>query len=368
MTATVPATALEQLCINTVRTLSMDAVQQAESGHPGTPMALAPLAWVLWQKHLRVNPANPDWPDRDRFIFSCGHACMLLYSDAVPERVRRLAGRPQAVPSVGQQDAGHSEVGLTPGVETTTGPLGQGVGNAVGMAMAEAQLAALFNRPGHAIVDHYTYFLASDGDLMEGISHEACSLAGHLKLGKLIGMYDDNHITIDGDTDLSFTDDTGKRFEAYGWHVDASGGRQRPGCARCGDPGREARDGPTLDDHCAHAHRLRQPAQAGHRGGAWRAARRRRSEAHEAEPRLAHDRHLPCAARGADALAPDQGARGRTRGRVAQAVGRLPRCTPRSRRRARAPAGRQVARAVGTRTFRCSRPRTHRRRARHRRR
>lgn len=220
MTATVPATALEQLCINTVRTLSMDAVQQAESGHPGTPMALAPLAWVLWQKHLRVNPANPDWPDRDRFILSCGHACMLLYSTLY------LSGYDVSLDDIkkfrqwGSKTPGHSEVGMTPGVETTTGPLGQGVGNAVGMAIAEAQLAAIFNRPGHAIVDHYTYFLASDGDLMEGISHEACSLAGHLKLGKLIGMYDDNHITIDGDTDLSFTDDTGKRFEAYGWHVE----------------------------------------------------------------------------------------------------------------------------------------------------
>ena len=219
MTATVPATALEQLCINTVRTLSMDAVQQAESGHPGTPMALAPLAWVLWQKHLRVNPANPDWVDRDRFILSCGHACMLLYSTLY------LSGYDVSLDDIkqfrqwGSKTPGHSEVGMTPGVETTTGPLGQGVGNAVGMAIAEAQLAAIFNRPGHAIVDHYTYFLASDGDLMEGISHEACSLAGHLKLGKLIGMYDDNRITIDGDTDLSFTDDTGKRFEAYGWHV-----------------------------------------------------------------------------------------------------------------------------------------------------
>ena len=219
MTATAPATALEQLCINTVRTLSMDAVQQAESGHPGTAMALAPLAWVLWQKHLRVNPANPDWPDRDRFILSCGHACMLLYSTLY------LSGYDLSLDDIkqfrqwGSRTPGHSEVGMTPGVETTTGPLGQGVGNAVGMALAEAQLAATFNRPGHTVVDHYTYFLASDGDLMEGISHEACSIAGHLKLGKLIGLYDDNRITIDGDTDLAFTDDTGKRFESYGWHV-----------------------------------------------------------------------------------------------------------------------------------------------------
>ena len=218
--ATAPATALEQLCINTVRTLSMDAVQQAESGHPGTAMALAPLAWVLWQKHLRVNPANPDWPDRDRFILSCGHACMLLYSTLYLSGYDLTLDDIKQFRQWGSKTPGHSEVGMTPGVETTTGPLGQGVGNAVGMAIAEAQLAALFNRPGHAIVDHYTYFLASDGDLMEGVSHEACSLAGHLKLGKLIGMYDDNHITIDGETELAFTDDTGKRFEAYGWHVE----------------------------------------------------------------------------------------------------------------------------------------------------
>jgi transketolase len=212
-------TALDQLCINTVRTLSMDAVQQAESGHPGTAMALAPLAYVLWQRHLRYNPANPDWADRDRFVLSCGHACMLLYStlyltgyDLTLEEIKQFR-------QWGSRTPGHSEHGVTPGVEATTGPLGQGTGNAVGMAIAEAQLAASFNRPGHEVVDHHTYFLASDGDLMEGISHETCSLAGHLKLGKLIGFYDDNHITIDGDTALAFSDDTGKRFEAYGWHV-----------------------------------------------------------------------------------------------------------------------------------------------------
>ncbi len=210
---------LDRLCIDTVRTLSMDAVQQADSGHPGTAMALAPLAYVLWQRHLRYNPANPAWADRDRFVLSCGHACMLLYSalyltgyDLTLDEIKRFR-------QWGSRTPGHSEHGVTPGVEATTGPLGQGTGNAVGMAIAEAQLAAAFNRPGHEIVDHCTYFLASDGDLMEGISHEACSLAGHLKLGKLIGMYDDNHITIDGDTALTFSDDTAKRFEAYGWHV-----------------------------------------------------------------------------------------------------------------------------------------------------
>ena len=213
------ARSLDQLCINTVRALAMDAVQQADSGHPGTAMALAPLAYVLWQRHLRYNPASPDWADRDRFVLSCGHACMLLYS------VLYLTGYDLTLDDIkqfrqwGSRTPGHSEHGVTPGVEATTGPLGQGTGNAVGMAIAEAQLAALFNRPGHTVVDHHTYFLASDGDLMEGISHEACSLAGHLKLGRLIGFYDDNRITIDGATDLAFSDDTAKRFEAYRWHV-----------------------------------------------------------------------------------------------------------------------------------------------------
>jgi transketolase len=210
---------LDQLSINTVRTLAMDAVQQAESGHPGTAMALAPLAYVLWQRHMRYNPANPRWVDRDRFVLSCGHACMLLYSALYLSGYDLTLDEIKQFRQWGTRTPGHSEHGVTPGVEATTGPLGQGTGNAVGMAIAEAHLAAQFNRPGHEIVDHYTYFLASDGDLMEGISHEACSLAGHLKLGKLIGLYDDNHITIDGDTALAFSDDTAKRFEAYGWHT-----------------------------------------------------------------------------------------------------------------------------------------------------
>jgi len=217
--ATSTAAALDQLCIDTVRTLAMDAVQQAESGHPGTAMALAPLAYVLWQQHMRYNPANPYWVDRDRFVLSCGHACMLLYSALYLSGYDLTLDEIKQFRQWGTRTPGHSEHGVTPGVEATTGPLGQGTGNAVGMAIAEAQLAALFNRPGHDVVDHYTYFLASDGDLMEGISHEACSLAGHLKLGKLIGFYDDNHITIDGDTALAFSDDTAKRFEAYGWHT-----------------------------------------------------------------------------------------------------------------------------------------------------
>jgi len=239
--------ALDQLCINTVRTLAMDAVQQAESGHPGTAMALAPLAYVLWQRHLRYNPANPDWADRDRFVLSCGHACMLLYSTLYLTGYDLTLDDIKQFRQWGSRTPGHSEHGVTPGVEATTGPLGQGTGNAVGMAIAEAQLAALFNRPGHEIVDHHTYFLASDGDLMEGISHEACSLAGHLKLGKLIGFYDDNHITIDGDTALAFSDDTAKRFEAYGWHVQrVSDGNDLEALDRAIQNARRVTDQPSL--------------------------------------------------------------------------------------------------------------------------
>jgi transketolase len=209
----------EQRCVNAIRALAMDAVEAASSGHPGTPMALAPLGYVLWTRHLRHDPVHPEWPERDRFVLSCGHASMLLYSllylsgyDLEIEDLRQFRQWQSRTP-------GHPEYGHTPGVETTTGPLGQGVGNAVGMALTEAHLAAVFNRPEHTIVDHTTWFVASDGDLMEGISHEAASLAGHLRLGKLIGFYDDNRITIDGPTELALSDDAGRRFEAYGWHV-----------------------------------------------------------------------------------------------------------------------------------------------------
>jgi transketolase len=196
----------------------MDAVQKADSGHPGTPMALAPLAYVLWTQHLRYNPADPHWLNRDRFVLSAGHASMLLYS------VLYLTGYDLTLDDIKQfrqwesKTPGHPEYGYTPGVETTTGPLGQGMGNAVGMAVAEAHMGAVFNRD-QRIIDHHVYFIASDGDMMEGVSHESASFAGHTKLGKLIGFYDDNHITIEGDTALTFSDDTGLRFEAYGWHV-----------------------------------------------------------------------------------------------------------------------------------------------------
>ena len=197
----------------------MDAVEKAQSGHPGTPMALAPAAYVLWTRFLRYNPGNPDWADRDRFVLSCGHASMLLYS------LLHLTGYDLSLDEIrnfrqwGSRTPGHPERGHTPGVETTTGPLGQGFGNAVGMAIAERFLAGHFNRPDLTIVDHRTWVMASDGDLMEGVASEVASLAGHLRLGKLNVIYDDNHITIDGDTALSFSEDVARRFEAYGWQV-----------------------------------------------------------------------------------------------------------------------------------------------------
>jgi transketolase len=212
------AMSIEELTVHTIRTLSMDAVQAAGSGHPGAPMALAPVGYLL-TRQLRANPANPGWPDRDRFVLSAGHASMLLYA------MLHLAGYDLSLDEIrdfrqwGSRTPGHPEFGHTPGVETTTGPLGQGLMTAVGMALAEAHLAARYNRPGLPVVDHETWVLASDGDMMEGASHEAGSLAGHLKLGKLNVIYDDNRITIDGATHLSFSDDTAARFAAYGWDV-----------------------------------------------------------------------------------------------------------------------------------------------------
>ena len=196
----------------------MDAVQKADSGHPGTPMALAPLAYVLWTQHLRYNPADPSWLNRDRFVLSAGHASMLLYSALYLTGYKLTLDDLKQFRQWESKTPGHPELGHTPGVETTTGPLGQGIGNSVGMAVAEAHMGAVFNRD-QKIIDHHVYFIASDGDMMEGVSHESASFAGHTKLGKLIGFYDDNHITIEGDTALTFSDDTGARFEAYGWHV-----------------------------------------------------------------------------------------------------------------------------------------------------
>jgi len=212
-------TDIETLSINTIRTLAMDAVQKANSGHPGLPMGAAAMAYVLWSKFLRHSPANPGWPNRDRFILSAGHGSMLLYS------LLHLGGYDLSLDDLknfrqwGSRTPGHPENLHTPGVEVTTGPLGQGISNAVGMAIAEAHLSAKFNRPDFPVLDHFTYVIASDGDLMEGVASEACSLAGHLGLGKLIVLYDDNHISIDGSTDLAFTEDRMARFSAYGWHT-----------------------------------------------------------------------------------------------------------------------------------------------------
>jgi transketolase len=213
------STDLQTLCINAIRGLSMDAVQKANSGHPGMPMGCAPMAYTLWTRHLKHNPKNPKWFDRDRFILSAGHGSMLLYS------LLYLTGYDLGLDDLKQfrqlhsRTPGHPENFMTPGVEMATGPLGQGIATAVGFAIAERFLAATYNKPGHEIVDHYTYGICSDGDLMEGVSGEAASLAGHLKLGKLIFLYDDNNISIDGPTDITFTENVAARYDAYGWHT-----------------------------------------------------------------------------------------------------------------------------------------------------
>ncbi|MBA2700799.1 MAG: transketolase, partial [Chloroflexi bacterium] len=210
---------LERLAIDTIRTLSIDAVQQANSGHPGAPMGAAPMAYTIWTRFLRHAPTHPDWPDRDRFVLSAGHASMLLYS------LLHLTGYDLSLDDLaqfrqwGSRTPGHPESGLTAGVEATTGPLGQGFANAVGMAIAERRLAAEFNGDGNTIVDHRTFVIASDGDLQEGIASEAASLAGHLRLGRLIVLYDDNGIQLDGPTAMAWSEDVPGRFDAYGWHT-----------------------------------------------------------------------------------------------------------------------------------------------------
>lgn len=237
---------LDELCVNTIRTLAIDGVQKANSGHPGMPMGMADAAYVLWTQFLRHNPKNPDWIDRDRFILSAGHGSMLLYSllhltgyDLPLEQLKQFRQWNSLTP-------GHPEHGLTPGVETTTGPLGQGFANGVGMAISEAFLAATFNREGHTLIDHYTYAIVSDGDLMEGISQEAASLAGHLELGKIIYLYDDNHISIDGSTELAFTEDRMMRFEAYGWHTQQIDGHNRTAVAEAIKAAQAVTDKPSI--------------------------------------------------------------------------------------------------------------------------
>lgn len=236
----------EQLTVHTIRALSMDAVEKANSGHPGMPMGMADVAFVLWHHYLRHNPSDPDWFNRDRFILSAGHGSMLLYS------LLHLSGYDVSLEDIkafrqwGSKTPGHPEVGMTPGVETTTGPLGQGFATGVGMAIAEQHLASHFNSHDSAFIDHYTYAIVSDGDLMEGISHEAASLAGHLQLGKLIYLYDSNRISIDGSTDLSFTEDVSKRFEAYGWQILHCDGHDRRAIAGAIESARKELKKPSL--------------------------------------------------------------------------------------------------------------------------
>jgi transketolase len=217
MTST--AASLDLLCINTLRTLAIDAVQKADSGHPGLPMGAAPMAYVLWQRHLKHAPDAPQWWDRDRFVLSAGHGCMLHYGLLHATGYALSLDDLKAFRQWGSKTPGHPEFGVTPGVEATTGPLGQGHANAVGMAIAERALAHRFNRPGHTVVDHFTYALISDGDVMEGVACEAASLAGHLKLGKLICLYDANDVTLDGPANLCFSEDVARRYESYGWQV-----------------------------------------------------------------------------------------------------------------------------------------------------
>ncbi|MEO0926550.1 MAG: transketolase [Cyanobacteria bacterium J06643_13] len=243
------AQSIDELCINSIRFLAIDAVEQSNSGHPGLPMGAAPMAFVLWDKFLRFNPKNPKWFNRDRFVLSAGHGCLLHYA------LLHLTGYDsvsredlQNFRQWGSQTPGHPENHVTQGIEVTTGPLGQGIANGVGLAMAEAHLGAMFNQPDLKLVDHYTYVIMGDGCNMEGISGEACSLAGHLGLGKLIALYDDNHISIDGSTDLSFTEDVGKRYEAYGWHVQhvEDGNTDVEGLARAIAAAKAVTDRPSL--------------------------------------------------------------------------------------------------------------------------
>ena len=273
--------AIDQLCINTIRTLSMDAVQQANSGHPGTPMSMAPVMYGLWQRHLKYDPADPLWPNRDRFVLSIGHASMLLYATLYLAGVRAVDAKNQALnqPALTLDDIkkfrqldsktpGHPEYGLTAGVETTTGPLGQGVANSVGMAVASKWMGAYFNRPGFEIFDFDVYALCGDGDMMEGISGEASSLAGHLKLSNLCWIYDNNRISIEGGPHLALSEDVGKRFEAYGWNVThVADANDQDALDRALKNFRQCSDRPTLiivDSHIAFGAPNKQDTAGGH--------------------------------------------------------------------------------------------------------
>ena len=261
-------TSIDNLCINTIRTLAMDAVQAANSGHPGAPMGLAAAAYVLWTRVLKHNPANPDWADRDRFVLSAGHASMLLYSLLYLTGYKVSLKELKNFRQWGSKTPGHPEYGHTPGVETTTGPLGQGFANAVGMAMTEAHLAAVFNRSNQKIVDHHTYVICGDGDLMEGVSSEAASLAGHLGLGKLICIYDDNKISIEGSTDLAFSENVAARFNAYRWHVlRVDDGNDLPAIQKALEEARAETDKPSvivMRTHIAYGSPNKQDTAAAH--------------------------------------------------------------------------------------------------------
>ena len=341
---------IDDLCINTLRTLSIDAVEKAASGHPGLPMGAATMAYVLWTRHLRYDPSDPEWINRDRFVLSAGHGSMLLYSLLFMTGYGLTIDDLEHFRRWGSRTPGHPERGVTPGVEVTTGPLGQGFGNAVGMAVAERWLAATFNRPGHAIVDHRTYVIASDGDLMEGIASEAASLAGDLHLGRLIVLYDANKITLSATTNITFSEDVGARFAAYGWQVQevngmdvASGGRGAHGCPR-------RRTSP-LSHRGAYSHRIREPEQARHIRSTWRAARQERSPANQARVWLARRRGVSRAGGGTTGIRQSPRERCGDAGRMAarngcvsrRAVGPRRRVRPRDGGRASSALGRQAA-------------------------
>ena len=329
---------------NAIRALAMDSVEAAKSGHPGMPMGMAEIALALWRGHLKHNPSDPAWPDRDRFVLSNGHGSMLQYAllhlsgyDLPLDELKRFRQLHSKTP-------GHPEVGVTPGVETTTGPLGQGLANAVGMALAEKLLAATFNRPGHAIVDHRTYVFVGDGCLMEGVSHEACSLAGTWGLGKLFAVYDDNGISIDGEVEGWFTDDTPARFEAYGWRVvrEHRRPRRRRGRPRAARGARERR--PAGAAVLPHRDRQGLAGQGPQPRGARRPARRQGDRGDARRARL-DARAVRDSRRGLRGLRRARARRSR-RARVALALRRLPRRAPGARRRVRAPDERRAARRI----------------------
>ncbi len=272
------AHSIEELAITTIRTLSIDAIEKAKSGHPGMPMGAAPMAYTLWTKFMNHNPANPNWFNRDRFVLSAGHGSMLLYS------LLHLSGYDVSMDDLkqfrqwGSKTPGHPEYGHTPGVEATTGPLGQGIAMAVGMAMAERHLAATYNRDGFEIINHYTYAICGDGDLMEGVASEAASLAGHLKLGRLIVLYDSNDISLDGELNLSFSENVAQRFQAYGWqYLRVEDGNNIEEIAKALEEARADLSRPTLIEVKRRLATARQITRARPASMALRSARKRRS-------------------------------------------------------------------------------------------